>query len=74
MDSMPIEQMQKCEASRENFKDDTLELKFFLYWMKRAYVKVLKAYDEECAEILILITSLEMENIAVNLSEHLVVI
>jgi hypothetical protein len=41
--------------------------------MKRAYVKVLKAYDDECEGMLILILSLEMENIAVNLSKHLVV-
>jgi hypothetical protein len=26
---MPIEQMQASEASRENFKEGTLELKFF---------------------------------------------
>ena len=35
--------------------------------------KILKIYDNECAEILILILSLEMENIF-NLSKHLVVI
>jgi hypothetical protein len=34
----------------------------------------LKVYDNESAEILILILSLEMENIAINLGEHLVVI
>jgi hypothetical protein len=36
--------------------------------------KILKVYDNESAEILILILSLEMENTAINLSEHLVVI
>ena len=34
----------------------------------------MKVYDNEGAEILILILSLEMENIAINLSKHLVVI
>jgi len=65
--------MQTSEASTTNFKDDTLELEFFYFILdEESLCKILKVYDNEGAEILIL--SLEMENIAINLSKHLVVI
>ena len=43
-----------------------------LFCTEDSLCKILKVYDNEGAEILIL--SLEMENIAINLSKHLVVI
>jgi hypothetical protein len=74
LDSMATELMQTSEASTTTFKDDALEVKVILHWMKRTCVKFLKFYDGECAGNLILILDLEMENIVFNLSKHLVVI
>jgi hypothetical protein len=72
---MPTERMQTSEASTTKFKDDTMELDFFYSILdKQNMCKILKVYDNEGAEILILILCLEMENIAVKLSKHLVVI
>jgi hypothetical protein len=65
--------MQTSEASTT--KDYTRELDFFYSILdEESLCKFLKVYDNEGAEILILILSLEMENIAINLSKHLVVI
>jgi hypothetical protein len=66
--------MQTSEASMTTFKDDALAVAVILYWMNRVYVKFLKAHNDEYAENLILILSLEMENTVFNLSKHLVVI
>jgi len=73
---MPTERMQTSEASTTNFKDNTLELVFFVYFIldEESLCKMLKVYGNEGAENLILILSLEMENILFNLSKHLVVI
>jgi len=71
---MPTERMQKSEASTTSFKDDALEVAVILRWMKGVYVKFLKAYDDKCAEIRILILSLEMKNIVFNLNKLLIVI
>jgi len=51
-----------------------MELEFFSYSIldEESLCTILKVYDNEGAEILI--WSLEMENIAINLSKHLVVI
>jgi hypothetical protein len=53
-------------------------LNFFFFWYfildEESLCKILKVFDNEGAEILILILSLEMENIAINLSKQLVVI
>jgi len=65
--------MQTSEASTTTFKDDTLKLEFFYSILdEETLCTILKVYDNEGAEILIL--SLEMENIAINLSKHLVLI
>ena len=70
---MLTELIQTSEASTTTFKDDTLELEFFYSILdEESLCTILKVYDNECAEILIL--SLEVENIAINLSKHLVVI
>ena len=60
-------------ASTTTFKDDTLELEFFYSILdEESLCTILKVYDNEGAEIIIL--CLEMENIATNLSVYLVVI
>jgi len=72
---MPTERMQTSEASTTNFKDDILELEFFYSILdEESLCKILKVYGNEGAENLILILSLEMENILFNLSKHSVVI
>jgi len=47
---------------------------FYSILDEESLCKILKVYDNEGTEILILILSLEIENIAINLSKHLVVI
>jgi hypothetical protein len=47
---------------------------FYAILDEESLCKILKVYDSEGAEILIIILSLEMENIAINLNKHLFVI
>jgi hypothetical protein len=71
---MATEMMQTSETSTTTFNYDDLEVKVILHWMRRTGVKFWKIYDCECAGNVILILDLEMENIVLDLSEHLVVI
>jgi len=70
---MLTELMWTSEVSTTTFKDDTLEFEFFYSILdEESLCTILKVYDNEGAEIIIL--CLEMENIATNLSVYLVVI
>jgi hypothetical protein len=74
LDSMASELMQTSAASTTTFNYDALEVKVILHRMRRTGVKFWKIYDGKCAGNVILILDSEMENIVLNLSEHLVVI
>jgi hypothetical protein len=69
---MPTERIQTSEALTTTLKGDTLELEFFYSILDEE--RFLKAYDDECAGNLILILTLEKENIVFNLSKPLVLI